>query len=52
MLLFYVFLLTSLNAFSLPDMNIKSMFFDLILKNNLKEFLKGFFGVKEDPECL
>ncbi len=27
------------------------MFFDLIMKNNLKEFLKGFFGVKETPEC-
>ena len=51
MKIFFIFLLSCLNivnTFSLPEINIKNSLYDLLVKNNLKEFLKGFFGIKED----
>lgn len=54
MKVFYLLILISANlvhTFSLPDINIRNTIIDLIVRNNLKEFLKGFLGLKEDKEC-
>lgn len=54
MKLFFIILtvlLTKINTFKLPEINIKNTFFDILIKNNLKEFLIGFLGIKESKEC-
>lgn len=32
-------------------MNLKNIFYDLLQRNYLKEFVKGFFGIKDEKIC-
>jgi hypothetical protein len=40
-----------IESFKMPEINLKNTLYDLMVKNNLKEFIVGFFGVKDEPEC-
>lgn len=39
------------SQFNFPEINIRNTIFDLLVKNNLKEFANGFLGIKEEQIC-
>ena len=49
--MFLLILIANVQNFNLPEINIKSTLFDMLVKNNLKEFLKGFLGINQDKIC-
>ncbi len=46
LLLLFVIQIHQINTFKMPEINLKNTLYDLMVKNNLKEFMIGFFGVK------